>query len=69
MFTPEAKIEQQVIKLHFPFLWNYYDAFLGNFIFHPIEFRQQIKSITKWMETFEGYRIIFEDDMFVLTNF
>ena len=68
MFTPEAEIEQKVIHLHFPSLWPFYNPMMGNFEFHPVQFRQQIRSITKWMQTFEGYRIVEEEGNFYLTN-
>jgi hypothetical protein len=68
MFTPEAEIEQMVIQLHFPTLWKNYNSMMGNFEFTAPQFRQKIRPITKWMQTFDGYRIVIEEGYFYLTN-
>jgi hypothetical protein len=68
-FTPEALIEQRVIQFEFPQLQDVYNPFMGNFQFNPVEFRQKIRYIQRWMQTFEGYRVVHEEGYFYLTNF
>lgn len=57
-----------MIKLNFPTLWRHYQDKMGNFSFNALEFRQNIRTITRWMQEFNDYRIVIEEDYFYLTN-
>ena len=68
MYTELAKQQQKVIEDSYPKLFNYYAPMMGNFAFSKQGVAIHIDDITRWLEEFDDYILMFQEDTFYLTD-